>query len=300
MEKKVLHVVDMSPCIYAGSFNKHSFIQGDIVNTVNGYRERNIPTGGTSMLFNILAQYMAQGPIAFVADRNPTIKKDRYPGYKGSRTHPHHVSVEKDVAEYILKDCGFPVYAEDGYEADDIIYTIVRQNRNKYDHIFVHTADSDLYILVSDKVSILPTSSKAKTVTMDNYYYTCRKGKETPYNGVVFQKFLAGDPGKDLPPLPKEERERLVSIFCQPSLLPRLGNPGDLKLMMQRVCPEHLERLMLFYPLLVPGDFDVPMSGDAERVREWAWEIGNRKVPGKRGDLSHQIREMLDQALYIE
>ena len=46
MDKKVLHVVDMSPCIYAGSFNRHSFIQGDIVNTGNGYRERNIPTGG--------------------------------------------------------------------------------------------------------------------------------------------------------------------------------------------------------------------------------------------------------------
>ena len=27
MDKKVLHVVDMSPCIYAGSFNRHSFIQ---------------------------------------------------------------------------------------------------------------------------------------------------------------------------------------------------------------------------------------------------------------------------------
>ena len=60
MDKKVLHVVDMSPCIYAGSFNRHSFIQGDILNTGNGYRERNIPTGGASMLFNILGQYMAQ------------------------------------------------------------------------------------------------------------------------------------------------------------------------------------------------------------------------------------------------
>ena len=99
MDKKVLHVVDMSPCIYAGSFNRHSFIQGDIVNTGNGYRERNIPTGGASMLFNILGQYMGTGPIAFVADRNPTIKKDKYPDYKGSRTHPNNVSVGKVHSE---------------------------------------------------------------------------------------------------------------------------------------------------------------------------------------------------------
>lgn len=300
MADKILHVVDMSPCIYAGSFNTRSFIQGDVISSVNGYRERNIPTGGTSMIFNILAQHMGTGPIAFVADRNPTIKKEKFPNYKGSRTHPHNVSVEKEVAEYILEDCGFHVYAEDGYEADDIIFTIVRQNRHKYDHIYVHTADSDLYILVSDNVSILPTSSKAKTVTIDNYYYTCKKGKETPYNSVVFQKFLAGDPGKDLPPLPKEDRQKLVSILCQPQTLPLLGNPGDLKLLMQRICPEHLDRLMLFYPLLVPGNFDIPMTGEKERVQEWAWEIGNRKIPGKRGDLSKQIAEMLDRALYIE
>ena len=300
MDKKVLHVVDMSPCIYAGSFNRHSFIQGVIVNTGNGYRERNIPTGGASMLFNILGQYMGTGPIAFVADRNPTIKKDKYPDYKGSRTHPNNVSVGKDVAEYILKDCGFTIYAEDGYEADDVIFTIVRQNRMKYDHIYVHTADSDLYILVRDNVSILPTSSQAKTVTMDNYSYTCKKGKETPYNSVVFQKFLAGDPSKDLPPLPKEDRQYLVALFCRPNLMHYLGNPGDLRSMMERVCPQYLERLMLFYPLVVPRDFNILEEGDKERIQHWAWEIGNRKVPAKRGDLSKQISEMMQMALYIE
>lgn len=300
MPEKVLHVVDMSPCIYAGSFNRHSFIQGDVFNTGNGYRERNIPTGGTSMLFNILAQYMGTGPIAFVADRNPTIKKEKYPDYKGSRGHPNDVSVGKEVAEYILRDCGFTVYAEDGYEADDLIFTIVRQNRALYDHIYVHTADSDLYILVRDNVSILPTSSQAKTVTMDNYVYTCKKGRETPYNSVVFQKFLAGDPSKDLPPLSKEERQYLVSLFCQPQLMHYLGNPGDLSALMKRVCPQYLDRLMLFYPLLVPGNFTIPEEGDRDRIQQWAWEIGNRKIPAKRGDLSKQISEMMQLALYVE
>lgn len=300
MEKNVLHVVDMSPCIYAGSFNRHSFIQGDVINTGNGYRERNIPTGGTSMLFNILGQYMGTGPIAFVADRNPTIKKDMCPGYKGSRTHPNNVSVGKEVAEYILKDCGFTIYAEDGYEADDMIFSIVRQNRFRYDHIYVHTADSDLYILVRDNVSILPTSSQAKTVTMENYTYTCKKNRITPYNSIVFDKFLAGDPGKDLPGLPREERERLVRIFCQPQLMPYLGNPGDLRKMFEKVCPEHLDRLTLFYPLVVPGTFNIPEEGNRERIQEWAWEIGNRKVPSKRGDLSRQISEMMGLALYVE
>ena len=96
-----LHVVDMSPAVYAGSFNRHSIIPGEINKTPEGYRERYIPTGGTSQLFNILAQYMSDGDFAFVADRRPTIKQELFPNYKGSRSHPDHISVAKDVAEYI-------------------------------------------------------------------------------------------------------------------------------------------------------------------------------------------------------
>ena len=62
-----------------------------------------------------------------------------------------------------------------------------------------------------------------------------------------------------------------------------LGNPGDLRSMMERVCPQYLERLMLFYPLVVPRDFNIVEEGNKERIQQWAWEIGNRKVPAKRG-----------------
>lgn len=298
--KTALHVVDISPCIYAGSFNHRSFIQGEVINTVNGYRERNIPTGGTSMLFNIIANYSQTGPIAFVADRNPTIKKSACEGYKGNRTHPDNVSVEKEVAEFILSDCGFPIYAKDGFEADDLIYTIVAQNRNKYDHVFVHTADSDLYLLVADNVSVLPTSSQAKLVTRENYAYTCKKGKDVPYNSVVFRKFLEGDPSKNLSPLPKDERERLRVLFYTPTLLPILGNPRDIRTIMHRAFPEYEERLNLFYPMYVDEEFTITPDFNYKRVKEWAYEIGNRKIQGARGDLSTQIQAMLDKALYTE
>lgn len=298
--RKILHVVDMSPCIYAGSFNTHSFIQGDIVNTGDGYRERNIPTGGTSMLFNILAQYMGTGPIVFVADRNPTIKKEIHPEYKGKRTHPPHVQIGKEVAEYILQDCGFTVYAEDGYEADDLIYTIVSQNLPEYDHIFVHTADSDLYFLVGDKVSILPTSSKAKLVTMENYTYTCRAHKYTPYNCIVFEKFLAGDRDKCIAPLPADERRWLVSNLCKPEYIHRLGSVSFMTSWVTRNCPENVDRLRMFYPLWVDRDFEITQQGNRQRILEWAYEIRNRKLKGVRGDLSVQVKELMDRALYLE
>lgn len=297
---RVLHVVDISPCVYAGMSNKYSFIQGGVLNTPEGHLEQNIPTGGTSMLFNILAQYMSDEHIMFIADRTPSVKKEIYPEYKACRTHPDEVEISKEVAEYILADCGFTVYAMDGYEADDIIYTIVNQNKKKFDHIYVHTADSDLYVVVQDNVSILPTSSQAKTVTMDNYEYMCKKGVTTVYNSVVFEKFLAGDRSKSLPALPKDERLALVKEFGNKNISKVLGNT-DLVLALMKKFPQYEDRCKLFYPLLVPGEFDAErVEGDKERIRNWAYEIRTSKIPKKRGDLTVQIAELMRRGLYIE
>lgn len=295
-----LHVVDMSPCIYAGSVNTRSFIPGGILNTPTGYREQRIPTGGTSMLFNILAQYMGTGPIMFVADRNPTIKKELYATYKGSRTHPNNVQVSKEVAEFILADCGFTIYAEDGYEADDLIYSIVITNKHKFDKVCVHTADSDLFLLVDKNVEILPAHSRAKHVTMENYPYQCLANKTMPYNAVVFEKFLKGDHSKDIPALDKQTQQRLVSMFCTPQMLPHLGKAAMMSVLMQKHFPELSDRLTLFYPLMVPRDFSPHEEGNPERIKQWAFEIGNRKIPGKRGDLTEPIQELLRRSLYLD
>lgn len=298
--KNILHVVDMSGSIYAGSFNRRSFIPGEVVNTADGYRERQIPTGGTSMLFNILGQYMGTGTIAFAADRNPTIKKEIYPEYKGNRKHPTNVSIEKEVAEFILQDCGFTIYAQEGYEADDIIYSIVKANQARYDHIYVHTGDSDLYLLVNDKVSILPNSSKAKTVTMENYESVVSSKGAMPYNAVVFNKILRGDPGKNLRSVSTEDGYKLLHEFCTPQLLPLLGATSTVTNLMKKSHPELVDFVTLYYPLRIEGTWDIPQEGNPERIKMWAYEIGNRKVPGVQGDLSAQIKELMDRALYIE
>lgn len=297
---RVLHVVDMSPCIYAGTVNKASFMPGDLINTSEGYRERNIPTGGASMLFNILGQYMGDGPIAFVADRNPTIKKELNSDYKGTRSHPYDVKINKEVAEYILRDCGFTVYAEDGYEADDVIYSIVQKNLSRYDKIYVHTADSDLYYLVSEKVEILPAHSRAKHVTMENYPVACKANTYTEYNTVLFEKFLRADPSKNLMGLGRDTQKALREYFYTPKMKPLLSRPVVCKAHIQRQFPKLVNRFILFHPLLVPGDFEIPQEGDKETIQKWAYAIGNKKVPGRKADMSSHVKKLLESSLYTE
>lgn len=301
MANNELHVVDMSPAIYAGSYNRHSMIPADVVQTSDGWRERYIPTGGACMLFNMLGQYLSRGDFAFVADRRPTIKQELYKGYKSSRSHPENININKEVAEYILADCGFTVHFRDGYEADDVIANIVRANHERYDKIFVHTGDSDLYILVDEKVSILPTSSRAKTVTRENYEYTVSSKYNTAYNTLVFSKFLKGDPGKDIPGLSKNDQQFFWDrMCCTEAMMQKTGDWVFMRNFFAKYYPIVFDRLQLFYPLPIDEEWNISNNENLERIKTWANEINCRKIPGVQGDISKQVAELLERGLYLD
>ena len=52
---------------------------------------------------------------------------------------------------------------------------------------------------MSDNVTVLPNSSRSKTVTKQNFTYTARTGKYTPYNALTFYKILEGDKSDNIP-----------------------------------------------------------------------------------------------------
>lgn len=295
-----LHIVDISPACYAGSYNPRGFIPGNIINTPDGYREQRIPVGGTSMLFNILGQYMGTGKFAFVADRDPTIKKELFPDYKSSRTHPANVMMHKAVAEFILQDCGFEIFAADGYEADDIIYTLCLDNVHLYDHIYIHTGDSDLYSLVSPKVSILPTSSQAKTVTMENYETVILPGRRLQYNCVLFRKLLRGDKSKGLASISDPQQDKLCEFYLRDGIREQCGVTSFMLSTIKQVAPELETRVKLLWPMRCPEINSYVTEGDRDRVQGWAKAIGNRRVPHKNVDVSNKIDELLANSMYIE
>lgn len=297
----ILTVIDMSPAVYAGSFNRHASISLDVVQTADGYRERYVPGGGVSQLMNIISQLLGKSHIALVADRVPSIKKELYPEYKSNRPHSEPIMIAKEIAEYVMADCGFTIHHRDGYEADDVIANIVRYNHDKYDTIFVCTADSDLYILVDDKTSILPTSTQAKTVTRETYETAIKSGKYIKYNSVVFNKFLAGDASKGIPALYKGDQDYIISRIIQSERSwEALGNWVYVRKLFEHNFPQYYDRLQLFYPLPMEGTWDIGPEGDLQRLKEWAYMVNNKSIPGRQGDMSRQLKELQERGLYLE
>ena len=246
--KDVLYIFDVSPFVHAGAVNKRSFLN-TLVDVGVRCVEQRTPCGGISLVMNSIALIENTGDFVFCCDRNPTIKKEMLQGYKGTREHRREIEVEKGVAEYILRLCGATVLAYDGYEADDIIYTLVRKLHDRYKHIYIYTGDSDMYFLVDDKVSIRAHSSRGKDVNIGNYSTVIKKDKNIPYNSTTIAKIICGDTSDCIPGVPVADRSRLLQYFYNPVLLPHLGDKKIVKYHMGIVAPQYENQVDIVFPL---------------------------------------------------
>lgn len=111
--------------------------------------------------------------MAFCFDHRDSFRKAAYPAYKDNRGEldPEKLKIIKGMRtqidalrEDILPNVGFEnVFIQPGYEADDIIASIVTNLREGHEAIIV-SADKDLYQLLSDRVMIWnPTKKKMTT-----------------------------------------------------------------------------------------------------------------------------------------
>lgn len=301
---KYLHLIDCSSFIHAGAVNKYSYIDGGVVEDFDGYRNRIIPTGGISYIFTRLLSFLndKQHDFIFACDRNPLIKKQMLPSYKSNRTHARDIEVQKQVAEYILRDCGFNVIACDDYEADDIIFTAVQAYRKMYDHIFIHTGDSDLYFLVRDNVSVIGSNSRAKDVTLENYPYTVKKNEVVPYNSSTFLKILTGDRSDCIPPVNKQLRLQAQAMFLNDKFMPYLGERDYMKTIVSSMLPELSFQLELVFPLSVSMDLFLESNPNFSRVIAWGKKINNAKLKQlvTSEDVTDQIDELFNKGFYLD
>lgn len=299
---KILHIFDVSPFVHAGRFNKYAKLE-QVVDMGSTWKTQVTPAGGISLIFNTLYEILSDGnDCVFCCDRNPTIKKDMLPSYKGNREHHSEVQVEKAVAEYILQKCGATVIARAGYEADDIIFTLVKKLHNAYDAIYIYTSDSDMYFLVDDIVSIRPSSSRAKAVDKWNYSRVLEK-YGARYNTLTVQKIIKGDTSDCIPALPRDKQELLASIFYNDAMYEHLGDPEFVRSWVQYMCPDVMHQVDLVFPLWVD---DVPIDFgkmDPTAVRNWGAAIHNKLFRGlgdKDFDVKPYVAEMQGLGYFVE
>lgn len=298
---RVLNLFDIGSFVHAGAVNKSSFIDCLPIENADGYRAVTLQTGGLAQILNVLHDINPNETCVFCADRRPTIKQGMYSGYKAQRKHDRNILKQKEIIEVVLKHIGYDVLYEEGYEADDFIYSCVRKFKNDYDMIHIWTADSDLYFLVSENVDVRPAHSKAKTVTLENYSDTVLRGYIVPYNTLTYNKILGGDKSDNIPPLSKEALECLKPFTNNPELGPMLGDKQYLDVIGSVTTLEIQKQIDLVYPLLVDTPDEFINRANKTHLRIWGGIIRAKKfkrVEAIAPEYQEVIDEMVAQQLY--
>ncbi len=124
------------------------------------------PTGavlGTAkMILKFIREHVSQNDsIVFVMDSKVhNFRYALFESYKANRAPmPEMMSVQLSYVERLIEGLKIPLLKETGYEADDVIATLVKKFSSTFDRIYIVTGDKDLLQLVEGNVRILRFAS---------------------------------------------------------------------------------------------------------------------------------------------
>lgn len=192
MEKLIL--IDGSGLIYRGFYAVPPFMRspaGVQTNAVFGF---------VNILFALLGKYKPDY-IAIAFDmRGPTFRHKQYAAYKATRIKaPDELYAQIPIVKELVKIFKIPSFETAGFEADDILATIVDKMRGHPNlEIQIATGDFDVFQLVSDHVSILYPAKGFKDATIYQTQNVREKYGILPTQ-ISDYKALCGDSSDNIP-----------------------------------------------------------------------------------------------------
>lgn len=165
---------------------------GTVVNAVYGF---------TSMLLKVISDLEPDYLAVSFDVAGGTFRDKVYTEYKATR-----VKADQDLYNQIplchsvVEAFNIPIFIKKGYEADDVIATVIKKNKNKNKKIknIVVTGDMDLLQLVDDNSSVYALRKGMSDIVMYDKEEVKNKYGFGPER-VVDYKSLRGDPSDNIP-----------------------------------------------------------------------------------------------------
>ncbi|MFA5878485.1 MAG: 5'-3' exonuclease H3TH domain-containing protein [Candidatus Staskawiczbacteria bacterium] len=196
MEKKKLLVIDSNALLH------RAFHALPPLTTKNG-EQTGAVYGFLLVLFKAIKDLNPGYIVACFDVGAPTFRHEQFAGYKAKRVKtPDELISQIPKIKEVLTAFEVPVFGKAGFEADDLIATIVQKvSKNKDIETYILTGDLDMLQLVNNKVKVYTLGRGVKeTITYDEAAVASRFGI-TPEQVIDF-KSLAGDPSDNIPGAP--------------------------------------------------------------------------------------------------
>ena len=191
---KRLFLIDGMAQIYRAHF---AMIKNPLI-TKDG-RHTSAIFGFMNSLFKLIRQ---ESPdyIAVVLDcKEPTFRHKLYTEYKATREKmPEELVEQLDPLYEVISHTNIPTLKKPGFEADDIIGTLVKKAEIAELETFIVTGDKDMMQLVSDKTFMYSPGNSFKPTTIYDKTKVKEKWGVGP-EGIVDMLALVGDTSDNIP-----------------------------------------------------------------------------------------------------
>ena len=141
--RKKVAIIDVSAFIFRAYYAIPPMTSpsGEAVNALYGF---------ISMFFKVAARFPGYTFVAALDSKTETFRKEAYPEYKANRKTPEpELKSQFARIETVLEALNIPVFAKDGFEADDVIASFVHAHPEL--DITIISSDKDLMQLVTEK-----------------------------------------------------------------------------------------------------------------------------------------------------
>ncbi len=156
--EKTLYILDAYAFIYRSFY---AFNSKPLINEA-GFNVGSI-FGFFKTLHSLIKKYRPPYFAVALDSKVPTFRHKMYSQYKANRREsPKELHEQVPIIENILRSCGFAVEEMDGYEADDIIASLVRRARKEGFGLRIISGDKDLLQLVDPNVTMLKQEKGGK------------------------------------------------------------------------------------------------------------------------------------------
>ncbi len=222
--------------------------------------------GVTSMLINVLNQLKPNYVVAALDSIEPTFRTEDFTGYKA-----HRKPMEEDLSSQIpkvfemLDAFGIKKITVNGYEADDIVATLVKMFSDKAEMIVVSN-DKDLWQLAGGNVMIMLPNTKGDAQWLSKDEVVARLGF-TP-DKIADYKGLRGDPSDNIPGVYG------VGEKTATTLIQKYGSMEEIYKNIDTVKPDSLrEKLLNSYEQALMSKklaqliYDVPFTADLDECK---------------------------------
>ena len=224
---------------------------------------KGMPTNGlyafTSMLLNVIRDHRPTHLVVTFDPPGDTFRHTLYEDYKANRdSPPEELAVQMPHFRRIVKALNIPCLEVPGYEADDVIGTLVRSPLRAGKDVVVLTGDKDLYQLVDAQTRLLD-SMRGKEVDVAAVFERFQVGPERVADVLA----LSGDTSDNVPGVPgigEKTAGKLIAEFGYvDALLGRIGEVSGVK--RRENLSAHAEQTRLSLKLVTIAT-DVPLSVD--------------------------------------